>query len=470
MPSARRIFLAAVIALTALGLPALAAAQSNLENDAESVARHSRALLFGTDAEFREAVDFIRKRGKPDAAAALILALRYRSDRASQLSAALTAITSHHATDWFDWMLWQETNAQIEPHASFTALTLDVLSRIDPGFLVFFRDPWVQRRRMKIRLEEIAWGGVGALTGIRSLDSPAMIAADAAGYLLDSDLVFGVAINGDARAFPLRIMGWHEMMNDLIGGVPVALAYCTLCGSGILFETQVEGREKPFIFGSSGLLYRSNKLMFDWETKSLWNQFTGRPVVGPLVDSGIALRERPIVITSWEHWRAQNPRTMVLSLETGYTRDYGSGVVYREYFTSPDLMFPAVVREGTSLQQKDYVYGIRDVGVAKAWPLAAFGGGAVINDNLGARPVVLVGNATTRTVRAYERGAHSFSWSGSEDQLAGPNGPWQVQEDALVGPDGTRLPRIPGSVSYWFAWDGYLGVKSELYSPGATAQ
>ena len=73
------------------------------------------------------------------------------------------------------------------------------------------------------------------------------------------------------------------MFNEVIGGVPVALAYCTLCGSGILFETQIEGRDRPFVFGSSGLLYHSNKLMFDRETDSLWNRFSGKPVVGPPV-------------------------------------------------------------------------------------------------------------------------------------------------------------------------------------------
>ena len=131
---------------------------------------------------------------------------------------------------------------------------------------------------MRIRLEEVVWGGV-QFDGIPSLDNATMINADKADYLLDTDLVFGIEINGDARAYPLRIMGWHEMANDVIGGVPVALAYCTLCGSGILYETLLEGSDDPLVFGSSGLLYRSNKLMFDRTTNSLWNQFSGEPVV-----------------------------------------------------------------------------------------------------------------------------------------------------------------------------------------------
>ena len=100
----------------------------------------------------------------------------------------------------------------------------------------------------------------------------------------------------------------------MIGGVPVALAYCTLCGSGILYETKVEGHKKPLIFGSSGFLYRSNKLMFDRETDSLWNQFTGEPVVGPLAKSGIHLKVRPVTITTWAKWQAENPNTKVLNM------------------------------------------------------------------------------------------------------------------------------------------------------------
>ena len=446
-------------ALTVVSPPGPAWADA--EDDA--VAHHSRAVVFGSDAEMDAALAFLKRRGNPDAAAAMILALRYRQSHNAALSAALAEITGGRGTGWFDWMVWQEAHPDITPHASFAAIKTDLLDRIDPDFRVFFGEPWIRPDRMGIRMEEITWGGVSALDGIPALDNPAMIAAADADYLRDDDLVFGVEINGDVRAYPLRIMGWHEMFNDVIGGIPVALAYCTLCGSGILYETRVDGRDRPLVFGSSGLLYRSNKLMYDHETKSLWNQFTGQPVVGPLADSGITLKIRPVTITKWARWRAQNPETTVLSVDTGYRRDYGSGVVYQDYFSSPELMFPAVVRAGESLGQKDYVFGIRDVGAAKAWPLTAFAGGAVINDTIGTRDVVLIGDEDTRTVRAYERRGRTFAAAGGETHLVENGRQWQVREDALIGPDGTRLARLSGSVSYWFAWDGYLGTKSELY-------
>ena len=287
-------------------IPALAQAD-------DDVGRAMRALLFAGPAEFADAVGLLQERGRTDVAPALILALRFRPIRVPQLVVALNALTGHDAFNWFEWMLWQERQGDLVPHPGFTELKLAVLAKIDANFLDFFQAPWTERARMGIRLEEIAWGGVPALTGIPSLDSPKMIAAADAEYLRDDDLVFGVEIDGDARAYPLRIMGWHEMFNDVIGGVAVALAYCTLCGSGILYESKVPGRESPLVFGSSRLLYRSNKLMFDWATKSLWNQFTGRPVVGPLVEADIELALRPVAITDWRRWRTRHPASRVLA-------------------------------------------------------------------------------------------------------------------------------------------------------------
>lgn len=456
------VWIAAFSSLVALTPPAYASKAFRDAATEGDVARYSRDIVLETGARFDKALAYLQIRNEPDVAAAMILALRFNRDSEARISEALSALTGHKASGWFEWMLWQQANPQIKPHPSYADLKLEIFARIDPEFLRFLGPAAAQPEQMKIRLEEITWGGV-QVDGIPSLDNPTLIEAAEADYLLDTDLVFGVEIEGDARAYPLRIMGWHEMFNETIGGVPVALAYCTLCGAGILFETQIEGEAKPLIFGSSGFLYRSNKLMFDRRTGSLWNQFTGQPVTGPLANSGIELKIRPVAITSWAAWRTANPETRVLSIETGFRRDYGSGVVYRDYFASDDLMFPALL-ENTSLKQKDYVFGIRSVGAAKAWPVTAFAGGKVINDAVGAQQVVLIGDAASRTVRAYDRGDLSFEAGPDRQTLEGPGGPWRIEEDALIGPDGARLPRVPGHIAYWFAWDGYLGVESELYA------
>jgi len=394
-----------------------------------------------------------------------VLAMRWTGSNI-HVAKALSDLAGEQITTWHDAYNWQERHPEITPHSTYRDLKLRFLGNTDNRFLDFFVPPFGDRENMRIRLEEIVWGGA-LYDDIPSLDQAKMLTVDEADYLLDTDLVFGVEINGDARAYPLRIMGWHEMVNDVIGGVPVALAYCTLCGSGILFDTRVDGRDKPFVFGSSGLLYRSNKLMFDRETNSLWNQYSGEPVSGPLVDSGISLNLLPVAITSWESWRKQHPKTTVLSLETGHTRNYSSGFVYNDYFASPGLMFPAVVEDESRLSRKDYVFGLRSVAVSKAWPLSVFENMPVINDKLGSTPVVLVGDTTTRTVRAYQRAADEIFKLASDGQLSSSEDAadqWQLQEGFLVNASGRqKRVRLPGHISYWFAWENFMGVKSELY-------
>jgi hypothetical protein len=203
---------------------------------------------------------------------------------------------------------------------------------------------------------------------------------------------------------------------------------------GILFETKTPDRDKPLVFGSSGFQHRSNKLMFDRVTNSLWNQFTGKPVSGSLAQSLIALKIRPVFITSWVDWKKRHPHTDVLSLETDHQRNYSSGFVYRDYFSSPDLMFPVLVKNEERVKRKDYVFGIRDVGAAKAWPLSGFTGGRVINDAVGHRKIVLIGDQTTRSVRAYIRKDHQFVAADRARQIKGPGGLWTITEPALIGP------------------------------------
>lgn len=448
----RRRFLTGTTALGVVGaggLPGVAQTLDDVpvESLIYSLISDQPQVLFGT-------LGLIRQRGGTDLVSSLIFASRFGPQDAG-FDETLTALTGETRKGWFDWMLWQEENPQIESHPAYYLFKSNILLQIDQNFDVFLPEKYILPDSMKIRFEEVTWGGVRK-DGIPSLDSPRLVSGADADYLADDDLIFGVSINGDVRAYPLRIMGWHEMFNEVIGGVPVALAYCTLCGAGILFETKL-GDDDPLIFGSSGFLYRSNKLMFDRKTHSLWNQFTGKPVSGQLVDSGIELKQRPVVITEWKHWKADNPDTKVLSMNTGFLRDYGSGVVYNDYFTSDDLMFPALLK-GQELTQKDFVFGVRLAGGAKAWPLTAFSDKKVINDSAGFQNLVLIGDAKTRTVRAYDRGEFEFS----EDLMA-DGATWTMTEDALLAPDGRKAARVAGHVAYWFAWAGYLGDDAEIY-------
>ena len=421
------------------------------EPDADVDAMVRSAFFARGGAQRNRALRFLVERDQKDVIPAFIAVLRLLPDEDGRLLDALQKLArANIPRDWKAWTEWQEEHTEIRPYRGFVSFKADILAGIDPNF----RDFVHRGVRHEIRIEEIVWGGVKK-DGIPALVNAEQIPVAEATYLTDRELVFGVSINGDSRAYPLRILDWHEMFNDVVGGVPVSLAYCTLCGSGILFDTRVPGRREPFVFGSSGLLYRSNKLMYDTETESLWNQFTGRPVVGELTGSGIELKILPVVITSWKDWLAAHPDTTVLSLDTGFERDYRPGQPYGTYFASPELMFPAVVRD-RRLDPKDRIFVLRDGDNEMAWAISVFGSGAILHDRVGSLDVVLIGNGETETVRAYESGGRTFTAvEGDPARLESEGALWNVTEDALTGPGGESLARLPGHVAYWFAWQSY---------------
>lgn len=411
---------------------------------------HEYAIdLFGADDGRIIAREWMLERGESDVVPALIRSLRYFPEDSDHTLPLLQKLTkADNGERWHDWVLWMQDNPT-PPMAKNEIFLEAITTRLDKNFDIFFY-PDIER---DIRLAEIVWGGVRK-DGIPALTNPKLIEADQADYIKDKELVFGISINGDTRAYPYRFMDWHEMLNDVIGDTPVSLAYCTLCGSGILYKTKIKADEDPIIFGSSGFLYRSNKLMYDQATHTLWNQFNGKPVVGKLTNSGIELEVLPLVTSTWGEWLKLHPDTKVLSDQTGFHRDYTPGTAYGAYFISEELMFPATVSDD-SLKNKEKVFGLRISGSNKAWPLTLFAQPTAINDKIGLIPIVLIGDQKTETVRAYRSEGIQFEYT-DNGQLLADNQPWQLTENELIGPDNQKLSRLPGHVAFWFAWSGYF--------------
>lgn len=318
---------------------------------------------------------------------------------------------------------------------------------IDPSFEDYFDES----PAAKIRLDEILWGGV-VRDGIPPLDHPKMIAAAEAGYLEDDNMVFGVSFDGDTRAYPRRILAWHEMFKDSIAGVHYTGVYCTLCGSMILYRSAVRGEHHEL--GTSGFLYRSNKLMYDHATQSLWSTLTGTPAVGPLVGRGIELEPRHVVTTTWGEWRRRHPGTRVLSLDTGHRRDYREGAAYRDYFATDDLMFSVPELDGR-LRNKDEVLALRfpDVpGEQLAIAVDFLWMNSVYHDALGGGEFVVLTDRSGAS-RVYEAAGRRFTrWDDDTTVWDGDGYRWAVEEDALVGPEGERLERLPAHRAFWFGW------------------
>lgn len=395
----------------------------------------------------------LQRRHDPRAVVGLIELLRLpRYQSFPEIPALLQELTGENfGVNWVAWNEWLTAKEKVELPPDFLGWKAALFRIIDPEFTRFLY-PGVP---LRIRVEEIVWGGVRK-DGIPALTNPKHLKASAATYLNPDDLVFGVEINGEARAYPHRIMDWHELVNDVVGGQQVSLAYCTLCRSGILFKAAARGM--TFTFGSSGLLYRSNKLMYDHQTESLWMTLPGEPVGGVLAFSGIKLEKLPLVVTTWEDWRKRHPNTLVLSLDTGYPRDYTPGAAYGDYFASPDTRFP-VARRDARLPPKEEVFTLFLNAQPKAYPLAALRRESVLNDTLGGEKVVLVTNPKTGAARAYLRGPLTFrAVNGADDKVETEDGGvWAVTEAGLISQNsGQRLPRLAGHTAYWFGWYAFF--------------
>ena len=198
--------------------------------------------------------------------------------------------------------------------------------------------------------------------GIPALSSPEMLAADEADYLRDTDQVLGISINGEARAYPTRILVWHEIANDTIGGQPVAVTFCPLCGTGVVFSRKLDGRVLEF--GVSGLLYNSDMLLYDRETESLFSQIPGKAISGTF--KGKSLDKIPVHHTQWRAWRKEHPDSKVMSRKTGYQRDYDR-YPYRGYEQSMQLM-TVVEHRDRRYHPKDLVIGLSRGNEARVWP------------------------------------------------------------------------------------------------------
>lgn len=213
-----------------------------------------------------------------------------------------------------------------------------------------------------IPVEEIKDGGPPK-DGIPSIDKPKFLRAQNAD-LGTQDRILGVYENGVAKAYPIKILNYHEIVNDGFDGKPVVITYCPLCGSGIAFDARING--KAHTFGVSGLLYNSDVLLYDRETESLWSQLKYQAVSGPL--RGTKLEMLNTANTTWAAWKQEHPNTLVLSEDTGFKRNYSLDP-YPDYQNSSAVFFP-VANESAEFHPKEMVIGIEMNGVNKAYPFS----------------------------------------------------------------------------------------------------
>lgn len=325
----------------------------------------------------------------------------------------------------------------------------------------------------RITLAAVQWGGVRR-GGIPELNEPAKIpAAEAVNLdppMTDDELVLGVVIGGEAVAYPLRFLARHEFANDTVGGIPVALGYCTLCRTGLMFDRRVD--ERVLSFQSSGLLMDSNKVMVDNETDSLWQHISGTAFTGPL--AGTVLATFPMVTTRWADWVTQHPNTLTLDTppptffpgsmpeRPAIAYDYTPGSAYTSYYGPAELWFPTVPPPDFWEVHQGVITLVANHGTAAALRLEDVEDSPPFTYALGGELFVVVGN--TGGARIYAAGAADAPASSSlapaprdgftETLTANVVDLASLTADQLLLTDGTPLRRVVSGQSFWFAWWG----------------
>ena len=210
---------------------------------------------------------------------------------------------------------------------------------------------------------QILSGGPGK-DGIPAIHRPVFLNADEVPGLKPDERILGFALNGVAKAYPISILSWHEIVNDAINDQSFVVTYCPLCGTGMAFSADLDGEVSGF--GVSGLLYESDVLLYDQLTNSLWSQILRKAVSGPM--KGRELAMLPLRHTTWHKWRSDYPDTFVLSRKTGYLRDYDTDP-FANYDKSTAVMFNVSHKAPAKYHPKDRVLGVEIDGFSKAYPL-----------------------------------------------------------------------------------------------------
>ena len=320
-----------------------------------------------------------------------------------------------------------------------------------------------------VDLVEIRSGGPPP-DGIPSIDEPAFVPAADVDFLADNEPVLAVDVGGDVRAYPVQILMWHEIVNDTVGGIPVAVTYCPLCNSAVAYDRRIDDR--IMVFGTSGLLWNSALVMYDRQTETLWSHFTGQGIVGEL--TGVELDTFAVATVPWQVWRDANPDGLVLSRDTGFDRDYGRNPYpgYDDVNNEPFLFEGEVDGRYTAMTR---IAGVERDGEALGVPLVTLRAERVVAVDLAGTELVFFWEPGTASaldagdvaggddigatgVFIPRAGGQALTFSAGHDEFVDDQtgSTWNLLGDAVAGPlAGTKLEAVPHVDTFWFAWSAF---------------
>jgi len=333
-----------------------------------------------------------------------------------------------------------------------------------------------------IPFDEIRSGGPPR-DGIPALDDPKFVSAERADWLHPQEPVIVVSVGDDRRAYPIQILIWHEIVNDTVGGKPLSITFCPLCNATLVFEREFDGRVLDF--GTTGRLRMSDLVMYDRQTETWWQQFTGRGLIGEY--AGRNLTEYPASIVAFETFREANPAGKVLSRRTGHNRPYGDNP-YRGYDRIDQSPFMFEGNTDPRLAPMERVLAVRTDDAARIYPFGEFRDRRVVNERVGERPVVVLAGDPAfsaldkRRIRESRRvatlAAYDRRVDGRELEFETRDGrifdtttgsEWNVLGQSVTGEmKGRELEALPGGVHFAFAWLAFR-PDSTIYGQSAGA-
>ncbi|WP_254274462.1 DUF3179 domain-containing (seleno)protein [Haloarcula marina] len=374
---------------------------------------------------------------------------------------------SAHA--WVEWESWY-SQQDIEPLDGFDDWKLRLYrSYLPPVGGLLDCEP------REFDLQDMRWGNCDR-SFLAALNAPDFVAGDdvdTAGsggdherYLDADDTVFGFELDGTAYAVARWVLFPHELMNATLAGVPVSLTYCTLCNAPILYDRRVG--EETLTFGSSGMLLSGNKVMYDEETETLWDQHRGTPIGGPHLerDSDLSLDQFAVTQTTWADWKDEYPDTRALDIETGYDYDYSfyedNVGFFEHYWNREEIVQPGVQRADDRLPEKASVYGIVGSDSGEVWvvPVNELDTDAVLTGTVDGQDVVALLDATG-DVAVYE--APPTPIERTDGSLMDTDGEmWTISRNHLRSETGDTRERIAGRHGLWFAFRTHYDVAHVL--------
>lgn len=345
---------------------------------------------------------------------------------------------------------------------------LGVLSGLAVSDAWFRQDPIAFAAAKSWSLEDFAkniQSGGPPKDGIPPIDKPKYVTpAKAEKFLKPEDIIFGLDYRGTVKAYPQKILVWHEIVNEEVSGEQISITYCPLTGSAVGFRGRSRMDGQWLTFGTSGMLVNSNLLMYDRQTDSRWPQILGAAISGPM--KGTRLEEIPLAWTTWERWQRRHPNTQVLSTETGYFRTYGRdpyGSYQRSgnYYDSGGPFFP-VMAQDNRFNPKKVVLGIKNGDARVAIPKSDLQSKKVVNAQLGSLPVAAFYDSSLDSMSAHVRrtkaGVLKFrveEKGGLVDEATGSS--WNADGRSTDGKlKGTQLEPVSSFDVMWFAWYAFF--------------